>query len=185
MLVEDAKREFARRTRYGIGNVITHLVIWLALGISSFLFPEAGEIAMIYVVALAVIWPLNLIVSRLLNVERVVANNSLSKLAGLVGMIPLLFGPLLIGVYFTAPHMAPWTLSVLASTQFLISIWMYDSLAYLFCALGIIEVATLIGWLAPGATFIATPFAVASILLITAGFVGGEISSDRKAAKRK
>ena len=185
MLVEDAKREFARRTRYGMGNVVTYLILWLALGIFSFLFPEAGEIAGIYIVGLFVIWPLNLAVLRLLNAEVAIKNNPISRLAQLVAMLPLLFGPLLIGVYFTTPHMAPWTLSVLASTQFFISIWMYDSLAYLFCALGIIEVATLISWLAPGATFIATPFAVASILLITAGFLGGAISSGRNYANRK
>jgi len=185
MLVEDAKREIARRTRHGMGNVITQLVIWLALGISSFLFPETDQVAVVYVIGLAALWPLNLIVSRLLNVDLIIKNNPLSRLAALVGALPLLFVPLLTGVYFTAPQMAPWTLGVLASAQFLISIWIYDSLAYLFCTLGIIEVATLIGWLAPGATFIATPFAVGSILLITATLVGGAISSSKRATRRK
>jgi hypothetical protein len=83
----------------------------------------------------------------------------------------LIFIPLLAGTYLTAPHMMPLNLTILLSAQFLLHIWIYNSLAYLFGSLALLEVAVLIAWLAPENADVATPFMVAGVLLVTTLFL--------------
>lgn len=173
MLVEAARRDLARHSRHGLGNVVAFLLVWTGLGVLGLVVQQPAERALMYLCVAILLWPTSLVVSRLLRRGPLRKDNVLFSLTGLVAAQNIIFIPLLVGTYLTAPHMMPLNLSILLSAQFLLYIWIYNSLAYLFGSLGLLEVAVLIAWLAPGATYLATPFMVAGVLLVTTVFLLG------------
>src|SRR5687767_8647230 len=183
MLVETAKRDFARRSRRGIGNVIASLFVWMVLGVLGLVVQHSEQNAAMYIIAAVLLWPLSAVTSRLLSYKSQRKENPIVSLAVLVGALNIVFIPLLVGTYLTSPHMLPLSLSILLSAQFLLYIWIYNSLAYLFGSLGLLEVAALIAWLAPGAAYLATPFLVSGVLLVTAAFLLSTTADDKKDIK--
>jgi hypothetical protein len=77
----------------------------------------------------------------------------------------------MIGAYITTPQAVPWYLAVLVGAHFLLFAWLYDSGAYVFCALATVAAAGLSAWMLPGATYVVTPFAVAAVLAATAALL--------------
>jgi hypothetical protein len=73
----------------------------------------------------------------------------------------------MIGAYVTTPQAVPWYLAVLVGAHFLPFAWLYDSRAYVFCAVATVAAAGLSAWMLPAATYIVTPFAVAAVLAVT------------------
>lgn len=179
MQVEFAREELARQTRRGIGNVVAYLLVWIALGALGLLVQDRSQRALIYLIAAILMWPLSLATSRLLRGAQGLRENPLFGLALLAGASHILTIPLIVGAYLTTPAMMPLYLGVLLGAQLLINTWIYGSLAYLFASLGVVEVATLSGWLAPSAVHVTTPFLVAGVMVITMFFLLGELSSNK------
>jgi len=180
MLVETAKRDLARRRRRGIGNVIASLFVWILLGVLGLIVQHAEQRAVMYIIAAVLLWPVSAATSMLLGQKSLRKENPIVSLAGLVGALNIIFIPLFVGAYFTASNMLPLYLAVLMGAQFLLYIWIYDSLAYLFGSLGLLEVAVLIALLAPGAVYVAIPFMAAGVLFVTLVFLLGSMADDRQ-----
>lgn len=180
MLVETARRELAQHTRRGLGNVLVYLVVWAILGVLSLVIQDSNQAALMYMIAAIVSWPLNLAISYLLNDRSRLRENPLFELATLAGALQLLFLPIIVGTYLNTPEMMPLYLGILLGAQLLLNTWIYGSLAYLFAGLGVAEVATLSGWLAPTASYVVTPFLVAGVLLVTMFFLLGELSTEKR-----
>ena len=181
MLVEAARRDLARYSRHGLGNVVASLLVWTGLSVLGLIVQQLALRAVIYLSVAMLLWPISLIVNRLLSRGTMRKDNVLFSLAGLVAAQNILFIPLLVETYLTAPHMMPLNLSVLLSAQFLLYVWIYNSLAYLFGSLGLLEIAVLITWLAPGVAYLATPIMVTGILVVTAIFLLGTTADDKQA----
>lgn len=171
--LRDAKSDLARRTQRGMHNLIANLILWMAFAGMALFLDGASERALAYVVGAATLWMLALVIGRMLNLDLFARGNPLSVLYILLCGLQFPTIPVLIGAYIAAPETVPWYLGVLAGVQFLLFAWLYDSSAYLFCALGTIEVASLIGWLAPSLsfTYLATPLAIIAVLLISTTFL--------------
>src|SRR5688572_18499097 len=180
MLVETAKRDLARRRRRGIGNVIASLFVWILLGVLGLIVQHAEQRAVMYIIAAVLLWPVSAATSMLLGQKSLRKENPIVSLAGLVGALNIIFIPLFVGAYFTASNMLPLYLAVLMGAQFLLYIWIYDSLAYLFGSLGLLEVAVLIALLAPGAVYVAIPFMAAGVMAVTLGFLLGTMPDDKQ-----
>jgi hypothetical protein len=97
--------------------------------------------------------------------------NTLTSLAGLLGGVQNLFIALMIGAYVTTPQAVPGYLAVLDGAHFLPFAWLYDSGAYVFCAVATVAAAGLSAWMLPAATYVVTPFAVAVVLAVTAALL--------------
>ncbi len=166
MLVEAARRDLARHDRHGLGNVIALLLLWTGLGMLGLVVRNPPERALVYLLVGILLWPISILVTRVTSRGPLRKDNILFSLTGLVAAQNIMFIPLLVGTYLTAPHMMPLNLSILLSAQFLLYIWIYNSFAYLFGSLGLFEVAVLIAWLAPGAAYLATPFMVAGVISV-------------------
>lgn len=181
MLVEDARRDLARRSRHGLGNIVALLLFWTGLGVLGLVVQQPPQRALMYLLVAILLWPTSLLVTRLTSHGPFRKDNILFSLTGLVAAQNIIFIPLLVGTYLTAPHIMPLNLSILLSAQFLLYIWIYNSFAYLFGSLGLLEVAVLIAWLAPGAAYLATPFMVAGVLAITTVLLLGTTADNKQA----
>ena len=183
MLVDTARHDLVWRSRRGIGNVVAPLLVWAGLSLLVLLSQDPGDSQVIYLVASLLLWPLNLLLGRLLSRRSSTADNPLFRLALIGSFLSVIFIPVIVGTYLTAPNMMPLYLCILTGGQFLLYIWIYESFAYLFGSLGVVEVAVLISWLAPKATYWVTPVAITIILSITTVFLLGEISKDTEATR--
>ena len=183
MLVEAARRDLARHSRHGLGNVVALLLVWTGLGVFGLVVQQPAERALLYLIVAILLWPFTLAVSRLMSRGSLKKDNLLISLTWLVAAQNLIFIPLLVGTYLTAPHLIPLNLSIILSGQFLLYIWLYNSLAYLFGSLALLEVAILIAWLAPGAAYLATPFVVAGVLAVTTILLLGTTADDKQATR--
>jgi len=177
--LRDAKTNLARRTHRGMNNLIASLLLWLAFAVLVFVADEIPWKALAYILGAGILWPLALVVGHILKFDLFARGNPLSVLYLLLCGLQLPFIPLLIGAYTAAPETMPWYLGVIIGVQYLLFAWLYDSSAYLFCALGTLEVASLIGWLTPNAAYLVTPFAILGVLLISAIFLHRENALDR------
>lgn len=181
MQVEVARREMAKQTRRGVGNVVTYLITWVALGMLGVISQTRSFQALAYLLVAIFIWPLSLLVYSVYSVfnggQRLKAN-PLAPLIYLVGATQLLTLPLVVGIYLAMPDILPWYFGVLVGAQLLTGTWIYSSPAYLFGSLGVVEVATLAGWLAPTAVYVAAPLLVSVVLIVTMFFLLAERPTD-------
>lgn len=166
--VQAAKDDLARRTRFGMPYILAGFLLWMVFGLLGVILPASPRNGLIYLFGAGLLWPLGLAIGALLKIDQFAKGNPLAPLAGLLGGMQILFIPLMIGAYVNTPQAVPWYLAVLVGAHLLPFTWLYDSKAYLFCAVTSVIVAGLSGWLLPDRTYVVTPFAVAIVLALTA-----------------
>lgn len=172
------KRDIANRSRRGLPNVLAGVGLWATFGVLGVVLPDIPQRALIYLFGAGMLLPLGMLVAAIMRVDLFAKGNPLAVLGGYLGGLQILFIPLMIGAYGATPSFVPWYLGVLVGAHFLPFAWLYDSRAYLTGALGTTAAAALTGWLLPTATYLATPFAVALLLLVTALLLRREIAAD-------
>lgn len=174
MTLKQLKQDLARRSGRGISNIIAGVILWSLFGLLGLVVPDVPQRALIYLFGAGLLLPLGLLLGRLLKLDLLAPDNPLARLGGLIGAVQILFIPLMLGAYATTPQLVPWYLGVLVGAHFLPFAWLYDSRAYLVLAIGTTAAAALTGWLLPAHTFVATPLAVAAVLLVGARLLWGE-----------
>jgi hypothetical protein len=167
MTVQTARHDLARRTRCGIAYILAGVLLWTVFGALGLTLPDSPRNGLIYLFGAGLLWPLGLAIGAALRLDLFARDNPLTSLAGLLGSVQILFIPLMIGAYVTTPQAVPWYLAVLVGAHFLPFAWLYDSRAYVFCAVATVAAAGLSAWMLPAATYIVTPFAVAAVLAVT------------------
>jgi len=182
MDLQTMKHDLAHRSRRGLPNILAGVGLWSAFGALGLLLPDTPQRALIYLFGTGLLLPLGLLLAALLRVDLFAKGNPLAQLGGYLGGLQILFIPLMVGAYLATPQFVPWYLGVLLGAHFLPFAWLYESRAYLVGALGTSGAAALTGWLAPTLTFVATPFAVAGVLLVTALLLWRETAADHAAA---
>lgn len=162
------KRDLARRSWRGLPNIMAAVGLWIAFGALGIALPDTPQRALIYLFGAGLLLPLGLLIAALLRIDLFARGNPLALLGGYLGGLQILFIPLMVGAYLATPQFVPWYLGVLVGAHFLPFAWLYDSRAYLLGSIGTASAAALTGWLLPAMTYVATPFAVAAALLLTA-----------------
>ena len=169
--LQSIKARLAGSTRHGASHMIASVLLWSAFGVLAFI-PEATiDKPLMYVLGACISWPLAVAIGGLFRIHMYPRGNPLSLLFLIISALQLPFVSILIATYLSSPEMLPWYLGVVSSVQFLLFAWLFDSSAYLFCALGTLEVSILIGWLAPRFTYLLTPAAILPVLLISGYFL--------------
>jgi hypothetical protein len=179
MDVAAAKRDLAVRTGRGIHNVLAAVLLWSVFGVLGLVLHGTFARALVYLFGAGTLFPLGLLVGRLLRLDAFAKGNPLGVLAGTVGGMQLLFAPLMVGALFASPTHVPWYLAVLVGAHFLPFAWVFESRSYGAGAAGVSLTAGLTGWLWPQHTFVVTPFAVAGVLALMAL---GLLAESRRAA---
>lgn len=162
------KRDLARRSWRGLPNIMAAVGLWIAFGALGIALPDTPQRALIYLFGAGLLLPLGMLIAALLRIDLFARGNPLALLGGYLGGLQILFIPLMVGAYLATPQFVPWYLGVLVGAHFLPFAWLYDSRAYLLGSIGTASAAALTGWLLPAMTYVATPFAVAAALLLTA-----------------
>ncbi|MEO8286200.1 MAG: hypothetical protein ABI670_07155 [Chloroflexota bacterium] len=176
------KADLARCTRRGINNLLTWLLLWTGFALLALTGASVAQRALVYILGALLFWPLALAIGRLLGVNLFARGNPLFLLYLLLSGLQILLLPLLVGTSFVGPEMVTWYLGITMGVQLLLFAWLYDSSAYLFSALGTMEVAALIGWLTPGIAYVAMPIAVLPVLAISTSFLLRENATATKAS---
>ena len=142
------------------------LLFWLAAGGSAFFLPEEA-VVWVYVFGVGVVFPLGILLARLMNIDIFAKGNPLGALAGIIGGVQILFAPIVILLVFREPQWLPFVLGVLNGAHFLPYVWVYDSKTYLFHSVAVTGVAAVTGAVYMSSAFTITPFAIAVVFAIT------------------
>lgn len=106
---------------------------WLAMGVLGLII-EGKTLALCYLLGVGSIFPLGLLLGRLLKAD-LMSRNPLGALSGIVGGIQAFFLPLWIVIYIEHFELIPFAIGLLAGSHFLPYIWIYRSRTYLFLTL--------------------------------------------------
>lgn len=178
MDLQTMKLDLARRSRRGLPNILAAVGLWSAFGVLGMMLPDTPQRALIYLFGAGLLLPLGLLIAALLRIDLFARGNPLALLGGYLGGLQILFIPLMIGAYLATPQFVPWYLGVLVGAHFLPFAWLYESRAYLFGSIVTAIAAALTGWLLPTQTYVATPVAVVTALLLTALLLRRECMGD-------
>jgi hypothetical protein len=166
---EQAYRELstalAASSKRGLPMIITGCLFWLTAGLAGFL--DHAITVWVYLYGIGLIFPVGILIARLMNIDLFAKDNPLAVLAGVVGAMQILFAPLVILILFRLPEFIPFAVGVLTGAHFLPYAIIYRSKAYLFLSIATVAGASLIGVLARDHTFLATPFALTAVYLVT------------------
>lgn len=161
------KLDLAVRTRRGLPMIVAACVLWSVFVLTGLSLPTSQAQALVYLFGAGMLVPLGLATASLLKIDLFVNDNPLSGLLGYAGGAQILFAPIMIACYFTAPSSVPWFLAVLVGAHFLPFAWIFESRSYIFAAVAMSALAGLSAWLWPNATFIVTPSLMVLVLVLT------------------
>jgi len=155
----------AASSRRGLPMIVTGTLFWLVAGLAGFL--DHAITVWVYLYGIGLIFPVGILISKAMKLDLFVKDNPLATLAGVVGGMQVLFAPLVILILFRQPDYIPFAVGVLTGAHFLPYAVIYRSKAYLFLSIATVAGAALIGSLAVEHTFLATPFALTAVYLVT------------------
>ncbi len=165
-MYQKVQNDFARTMKKGLPVFPVGILFWGLMWIFHFFLPE-NVLTLAYLFGIGVIFPLSILVGKLIGVNMLDSSNPLNKLAGLFGALQLLFAPLVVMVYLYEPMWIPFAIGVLTGAHFLPFYGLYNSPAYLFLSIATVLVATVFGIFFIENTFAVTPLAIMVVYVIT------------------
>ena len=172
MTLDELKDDLIRSARKGYPVFMAGALYWLAMGTLGF-FLEGQTLALCYLLGVGGIFPLGLLLGRLLKAD-LTSKNPLGALGGIVGGIQAFFLPLWIVVYLERPELVPFAIGLLAGSHFLPYTWIYRSRTYLFLPFAMAAASFFLGYVFDRLAFSALPFAMAVIYLAAAAGLAAE-----------
>lgn len=162
---ESMSREAAHASLRGLPMILAGIAFWVIAGIAGIVFDDLA--VWVYVYGIGLVFPVGLLVGKVMKADMLAATNPLFKVAGMVGGMQLLFVPLVVLVLMVLPAWLPLAVGVLTGAHFLPLAVLYRSKAYVVLSIGTVATATLTGWLLQPHAFVITPFAVAAVYFVT------------------
>nr|WP_254660780.1 hypothetical protein [Bacillus sp. FJAT-27225] len=139
------------------------------------LFFPMKVIYLVWIFGLGVIFPLGLLLGKVLKVEIMTKDNPVATLGGIVAAPQAFFIPVFILVYQNNPEFLPFTIGLLGGSHFLPYMWIYKSKAYLFVTLGTCLSSFLIGSILVEQAFIFVPLAISIVYFLGVVFILREL----------
>ncbi len=164
--LKDTRYELSVRAQKGYPILLSGALFFLVLAILSLYIPK-DALYLLWVVGLGMIFPLGIIIGKLLKIDIITKDNPLGTLGGIVAGMQAFFIPVFIMVYQNNPEWLPFTVGLLGASHFLPYYWIYDSKAYLFLAIATGLVAFVAGGTFIGSAFLVTPLGIAAVYAIT------------------
>lgn len=162
MNLNQLKQDIIQSAQRGYPIFIAGTLYWLVMGILN-AFLEDKLLALIYILASGSIFPLGILLSRLLKVNFISKHNPLGKVGGQIAGIQGFYIPVYILIYMYQPEWVPFFIGMLAAAHFLPYSWIYNSKAYYFQTFGMYGISAVIGFGYPELTFTVFPFLIAFI----------------------
>lgn len=170
--------QYSVETKKGLGFIISATIFWMLMILVGFF--ENNTLRIIcYFAGGAIIFPLGLLFSKLLNALEY-TDNSLGVLGVILNIIQILFFPLVWGAIFYKIEALPWFLAVISGAHLLPYAWLYRSKTYIFSSIVIAIGSAIIGIRFDSQTYIFIPIFQTVLFLITSFFLGLELKNLRK-----
>jgi hypothetical protein len=152
---------FAAVTRKGVGLPIAGVAFWVAAsGVFYLVSPKlAGLVVML---ATGLVFPLGIVISRLLKGDVLAKQPPLSDLGGILAAVQLFDWPIIILCYVLLPVWLPFVLAVLFGSHFLPYGWLYQSRGYYFLGIAVPAAAAALALTGPSMSHAWTAPATAS-----------------------
>ncbi len=163
----DIQKDLSVRTRKGISMFYVGTVYWLLLGLIGFIQMHPKLLGLIYLIGAGMIFPLGILVSKLMKIDLFANGNPLSTLGGVIGGMQLLFAPILIIIFMEKVEWLPFFVAVLTGAHFLPFAILYSSKAIFFLTFGVVGFTSVVGFLFMESIYLVLPFGLCIIYFIT------------------
>lgn len=174
MDVDKTTIDLMKRTKKGIPMIYVGVVYWFLLGASSFLNIEIEWLGLFYLIGAGMIFPIGLLVSKLLKIDFLANDNPFSTMGGVLGGVQILFSPILILIFMERVEWLPFFVAVLTGAHFLPYAVLYKSKGYLFQSFAVVGFTSLIGFGFMEQVYTVLPFGISVIYLITCLLISQE-----------
>jgi len=170
------RQGFSAITKKGIGLPIAGTVFWIAASWVFYLVPfKLG--GMVVMVATGLVFPLGILVSRLLKGDVMAKQPPLSDLGGILAAVQLFYWPLIILCYLVLPVWLPFVMAVLFGSHFLPYGWLYQSRGYYFLGIVVPALAVVVALMGPSVSHALTAPVTAVIYAIACAVVLKEVAA--------
>ena len=156
------QNEVIFETKKGFPILLSGAIIFLIFTLIPFVFP-IEIVQLIWIFGLGAIFPIGILISKLLGVNINATGNPLGTLSGIVAAPQAFYIPVFIIVYMNIPEYLPFTIGLLAGSHFLPYMWIYKSKAYLFVTLGTCFSALILGGFFVDHAFTLVPLAISIV----------------------
>ena len=160
--LESFQNDIIFEAKKGFPLLIAGAVVFLIFTIMHFIFPIEA-VRLIWIFGLGAIFPIGILISKMLGVNLNSTGNPLGILGGIVAAPQAFYIPVFIIVYMNIPEYLPFTIGLLAGSHFLPYIWIYKSKAYLFVTLGTCFSALILGGFFVDYAFTIVPLAISIV----------------------
>jgi len=167
---------FAAVTKKGVGLPVAGTAFWIAASVVFYLVPPALA-GLIVMVATGLVFPLGILISRLLKGDVLAKRPPLSDLGGILAAVQLSYWPIIVLCYLVFPVWLPFVLAVLFGSHFLPYGWLYQSRGYYFLGIAVPVVAVVVALLGPSVSHAFTAPATAAIYLVACVIVLKEVAA--------
>jgi uncharacterized protein DUF7010 len=163
--LDELKLEIIRSSRRGYPILLAGALFFTALAVLPALVPLQTA-RLLWVLGLVIIFPLGILIGRLLGIEVITRHNPLGTLGGLIAGTQIFYLPVFMAVYQFKPELLPLTIGLLGGAHFLPYAWLYNSRAYMFTAFAMGVAAFVLGGLFMSSALRLVPIALALIYII-------------------
>jgi hypothetical protein len=160
--LEELQKEIIFETRKGFPLLLSGVIVFLIFTLMPLFFP-VEVVHLIWIFGLGAIFPIGILISKILGINLFTSNNPLGTLGGIVAAPQAFYIPVFIIVYMNIPEYLPFTIGLLAGSHFLPYMWIYKSKAYLFVTLGTCFSSLILGAFLVDQAFTLVPLAISIV----------------------
>lgn len=160
--LDSLQKEIIFEAKKGFPLLLSGAAVFLIYALINLMLPIEA-VRLIWILGLGVIFPIGILISKILGVNLLSTENPLGTLGGLVAAPQAFYIPVYIIVYMKIPEYLPFTIGLLAGSHFLPYMWIYKSKAYLFVTLGICFSALILGGFFVDHAFTLVPLAISIV----------------------
>lgn len=157
--LEQLQLDIINEAKKGYPILLSGSIVFLLFTFLPIIFPME-TVYLIWIFGLSVIFPLGILLGKVLSVNLLSKGNPLGSLGGTVAAPQAFFIPVFIIVYMYIPAYLPFTIGLLGGAHFLPYMWIYRSKAYLFVTLGVCLSSLIIGGYFVDQAFTLVPLAI-------------------------
>ena len=167
MTLNELKEELIINSKKAYPLFISGFIYWGIMVILGQFFSDK-QTALFYILGMGSIFPVAMLIGKMLKVSFATSKSPLATLAGIIGGIQIFFLPVWIVTYIEHYEYVPMMVGILAGSHFLPYVWIYKSKAYLFLTFGTAKAAFVFGYIFIENSFLFVPLSQAIMHLITA-----------------
>jgi hypothetical protein len=157
--IEELHKDIIIESRKGYPILLSGSIVFFMFSLMPFVLPM-NVVSLVWIWGLGLIFPLGLLLGKLLGVNILATGNPLATLGGIVAAPQAFFIPVFIIVYMNIPEYLPFTIGLLGGSHFLPYMWIYKSKAYLYVTLGVCFSSLIIGGFFVNYAFQLVPLAI-------------------------